>query len=131
MELCIDESDDRPILRNTESSFLLLVSRIEHNLLHLRSSQSSELRHVLHLRRLGELDSFFIHVRQLEKRRGRGMDTLENELLEMEDHDRRRQPVVRECDGEEGVRERKSEGDGVVLFCEFRQFESQRSSSGD
>lgn len=44
------------------------------------------------------------------------MNALEDKLLEMEDLDRRREPVVGESDGEERVRERESEGDGVVLF---------------
>lgn len=77
----------------------------------------AELGNVLDADGAGGLDDVVGDVRELEEGRGGRVDGLEEELLEVEDGDEGREPVVRESDGGEAGTEGEGDGNGSEFLC--------------
>lgn len=121
LELGVNELGHGPVLRNLERLLLVALRPADEELLDCARVELAELSDRLDADLASSLDDFVVDVGKLEEGRGTGVDGLEDELLEVEDGDVRRKPVVGEGDRGEAGGERKRESDSSELLCKARE----------
>jgi len=113
-----DDIDDGPAPRDVVRILLVALGQAVEDLVDLGAVELAELLHRLDALLLGGGGEFGRDVRELEERRRRRVDGLEEELLEVEDRDVGREPVVRKGDRGEARAQREGDRGGEVLLCE-------------
>lgn len=119
----LDELGHGPVLCDFERLLLVALCPADEKLLDDTRVELAELSDRLDANLTSSLDDFVVDVRKLKKGRTGGVDGLEDELLEVEDGDVRREPVVREGNRGEAGGERECESNGSELFCKRRSNE--------
>lgn len=116
LELGVNDRRDGPVLRDLKHILLVPLRPSRQQLLNLPSSKFAELRHGLDACFPHGFDDLAGDVRELKKRGGGRVNSLKEELLEMEDRDETREPVVRKDNRGEASAKGKGDGDGCVLL---------------
>lgn len=117
-ELGADNVHDGPAPRHIVRVLLVAFGQAVQDLVDLGALELAKLLHRLDAMLLGLSGEFGRQVRQLEERRRRRVDGLEEELLQVEDRDVGREPVVCESDGREAGAQRERDRGRKVLLCD-------------
>jgi hypothetical protein len=129
LEPSINKLNHRPVLRDLNNVLLLRRRNARKKLVDVRRAELAELSDGLDALLLRLSDDLGGEMRKLQKRGRRGVDGLEEELLEVHDRDVGREPVVGESDGSEAGTEGKGDGSGDVLLCERKKWISDESKT--